>query len=332
MENITLEVENFFQLRATVRPHAKAYAFYLYLNDTVVERTQYRVENSYKFGMAAPGSYRVKWYARSSSGEITTGMSQRFAFRGFRDVPGAPAPRDLAILGITRTSAFAAHVLAVKNVVSCFVDTGGEYVGGSFFGRPIVGVDDLPSDVALIGHEAYANEYPGVESFSLANGATDVLAKELHKFGSMELYRISRAAHLEGLTAGAYYIQNFIFNKYNCRVPFLARIGEGTRLGIGGIGTVIHPDSIVGRDCVIAQNVTLGSRGSTNGTPIVGNNVFIGPGAKCFGGRIGSNVVIGANAVVLDEIPDDCVVAGVPARIISRDIARYRGYTHRPPR
>jgi serine O-acetyltransferase len=59
--------------------------------------------------------------------------------------------------------------------------------------------------------------------------------------------------------------------------------------------------------------------------------VFIAPGAKLFGGKVGSNVVIGANSVVLDEIPDNCVVAGVPARIVSREIEKYRGYTHRPP-
>lgn len=205
-------------------------------------------------------------------------------------------------------------------------------VGSTFFDRPVLAVSDVPNDVILVGHDAYSDDVSGLRPFALASGAVDVMSKELHRFGVMELYRISRSAYLEGFTDGAYYIQTFIFNKYNCRVPFLARIGEGTRLGIGGTGAVIHPDSIIGRDCVIAQNVTLGGRVRGNGTPVIGDNVFIAPGAKCFGGRIGSKVVVGANSVVLDEIPDNCVVAGVPARIISRDIERYTDYTARPKR
>ncbi|XAS65970.1 hypothetical protein V3C33_10610 [Micrococcaceae bacterium Sec5.7] len=332
MQIIELKLENLFQLTVAMQLEASSYAFYLYLNDDVLVRTPYSTKAIYKFPLDKAGAYRVKWYTKSASGEITSGLSERFRFDGLRDVPrGQPRP-DLAVVGVTRTSGFASHVFMVKNEIRCFVDPTGEHVGTQFFDRPVVEIGDVPSDVVLVGHEAYSEQIAELNTFTLANGAVDVLSKELHRFGVMDLYRISRSAYLEGFTDGAYYIQNFIFNKFNCRVPFLARIGEGTRLGIGGIGTVIHPDSIIGRDCVIAQNVTLGGRVRGNGTPVIGNNVFIAPGAKCFGGKIGSNVVIGANSVVLDEIPDNCVVAGVPARIISRDISRYTDYTARPKR
>ncbi|MGK3958311.1 serine O-acetyltransferase [Arthrobacter sp. R4] len=332
MQKIEVELENFFQLKATAKLEARLCAFYLFLNDEVIERTPYTARATHTFPLDKAGVYRVKLYAKSDSGEIISEISERFRFAGFSDVARSPDKKNVAIVGVNRTSGFAAHIFAARNTVLCFVDPGLDYVGTEFFGRPVVGMDALPGDAIVVGHEAYEAEYGNLRSFTLSNGAVDILSKELHRFSVMDLYRLSRSAYLEGFKEGAHYIQTFIFNKFNSRVPYLATIGEGTRLGIGGIGTVIHPESVIGRDCVIAQNVTLGSRVRGNGTPIVGNNVFIAPGAKCFGGKIGNNVVIGANAVVLDEIPDNCVVAGVPARIISRDISRYTDYTARPSR
>lgn len=329
MQTVTIAVENLFQLRATMNVPGKSFAFYLYHNGTVVMKSQYGSSNSHKFGMTRAGVYQVKGYSRTSSGEVESAMSERVRYRPTSDIPPVRPQKPIAIMGVTLSSAFAAHVLAERGVVA-FVDPTGQHVGTDFFERPVLA--EAPADVVLIGHENYLSQHPDLLPFSLAPGSVDVLSQQLHKLGVMELYRLSRSAYLEGFESGAYYIQGFIFGKFNCRVPFLARIGEGTRLGIGGIGAVIHPRSIIGKDCVIAQNVTLGSRAGGNGTPVIGNNVFIAPGAKCFGGKIGSNVVVGANAVVLDEIPDNCVVAGVPARIISRDIEKYKGYTARPPR
>jgi serine O-acetyltransferase len=332
MQNIQLELENFFQLKATLRLKSKLHAFYLYFNDEVIQRTPYSTQHTHTFPLDKAGVYRVKSYSKADSGDITSEVSERFRFAGFSDTPRTQNKVSFAVFGVTRTAGFAAHVFAAKNTVLCFVDPSGEYVGSEFFGRPVIGMNDIPRDAIAVGHEAYEADHGGVRSFTLSNGAVDILSKELHRFSVMELYRLSRSAYLEGFTEGATCIQTFIFNKFNCRVPYLAIIGEGTRLGIGGIGTVIHPDSVIGRDCVIAQNVTLGGRVRGNGTPVIGNNVFIAPGAKCLGGKIGNNVVVGANAVVLDEIPDNCVVAGVPARIVSRDMARYTDYTARPSR
>lgn len=331
MVKVTIQPENIFQLRATVedRP-GSTFAFYLFREAETVERVPYGSQTSHRFHLTRAGRYRVKAYARSEDGQTTTGVSAWHDFPGLPDVPPAKPRKDFAILGVTKTSAFVARVLAVRNQVRCFVDPTGTYTGTRFFGVPVVGAP--PADTELVGHANYVDYPHPFAPFLLEVGAHDVLSRELHRLGAMELYRVSHAAHLDGLSVGAQFIQFFIMAKYNCRIPHTATIGEGTRMGIGGVGAVIHPAAIIGTDCVISQNVTIGSRAGGGGLPVIGNNVFIGPGAKCLGGRIGSNVVVGANAVVIDEVPDNCVVAGVPARIISRDIERYRAYTHRPPR
>ena len=74
----------------------------------------------------------------------------------------------------------------------------------------------------------------------------------------------------------------------------------------------------VGDNCTLYQGVTLGGTGKDKGKrhPTLGNNVMVGCGAKVLGPfKIGNNVKIAANAVVLEEIPDDCTAVGVPARI-----------------
>jgi len=89
-----------------------------------------------------------------------------------------------------------------------------------------------------------------------------------------------------------------------------------------GSGTVIGETTKIGDNCTIYQNVTLGgtSLERKKRHPTVGNNVVIGAGAKVLGPiRIGNNVKVGANSVVVNDIPDDCVVVGVPGRIISRN-------------
>ena len=82
-----------------------------------------------------------------------------------------------------------------------------------------------------------------------------------------------------------------------------------------GFSTIISAKKI-GSDCRILQQVTIGFNHKLQ-QPIIGNNVVICSGAKVIGGvRIGNNVIVGANAVVVKDIPDNCVVGGVPAKIL----------------
>ncbi len=91
----------------------------------------------------------------------------------------------------------------------------------------------------------------------------------------------------------------------------------GAGLCIVHYGTiVVSPKAKVGENCRIHPSTSIGEY---DGTPTIGNNVYIGPGAKIFGGiKIGNNVAIGANAVVNSDIPDNVTVGGIPAKIISK--------------
>jgi serine O-acetyltransferase len=84
-----------------------------------------------------------------------------------------------------------------------------------------------------------------------------------------------------------------------------------------GFSTIVYGD--LGSNCWVNQQVTIGAK-DDQGYPKIGNNVRITSGAKVLGNiTIGDNAVVGANAVVTKDVPDNCVVGGVPARIIKRD-------------
>lgn len=83
-------------------------------------------------------------------------------------------------------------------------------------------------------------------------------------------------------------------------------------------GIIIAGNAQIGENCYISHQVTIGrSRGEV---PVIGDNVYIGPGAKIFGGiHIGNNVRIGANCVVFEDIPDNSTVVLQKPRIIIKD-------------
>ena len=104
---------------------------------------------------------------------------------------------------------------------------------------------------------------------------------------------------------------------FNSSVPGSCTLMKGTKFAYGGIGGVIHARAVVGRNCMIGQGVTIGGKSGWYEVPVIGDNVEIHAGARVLGPvKIGDNVIIGANAVVVKDVPDNCVVAGVPARII----------------
>lgn len=132
------------------------------------------------------------------------------------------------------------------------------------------------------------------------------------------LYRIAHWLYLHHVPILPRLITLLVFLVYNSKIPYQAEIGKGTKLGYGGIAVVIHAESVIGQNCVIGQNVTVGGGNSHYpGLPIIGDNVIIYHGACVFGGiSVGNNVVIGANAVVNKPIPNNAIVAGVPAKIL----------------
>ncbi len=96
----------------------------------------------------------------------------------------------------------------------------------------------------------------------------------------------------------------------------------GRRLVIDhGRGVVIGETAEIGDDVIIYQGVTLGGTGKDTGKrhPTIGNNVMISTGAKVLGPfKVGDNSRIAAGAVVLEEVPADCTVVGVPARVVKK--------------
>ncbi|MFH1621507.1 MAG: serine O-acetyltransferase EpsC [Candidatus Omnitrophota bacterium] len=127
---------------------------------------------------------------------------------------------------------------------------------------------------------------------------------------------------------------------YRLRIPLLPRaisqvarlltgieIHPGARIGGGlfidhGMGVVIGETAIIGDNVILYQGVTLGGTGKEKGKrhPTIGNNVVIGTGAKILGNiTIGDNSYIGANAVVIKDVPPNSTVVGIPGRITKQD-------------
>ncbi len=97
-------------------------------------------------------------------------------------------------------------------------------------------------------------------------------------------------------------------------IPLNCSIGGGLLLPHPQ-GVVIHPEARIGPNCIVFQQVTIGT-GPKPGLPELGGRVDVGPGAKILGGvRIGDHAIIGANAVVIADVPDHSIAVGVPARV-----------------
>ncbi len=135
----------------------------------------------------------------------------------------------------------------------------------------------------------------------------------------------------------AYRLSHFL---WNCKIPFFPRaisqfarfltgieIHPGARIARGlfidhGTGVVIGETSMIGDNVTLFQGVTLGGTGKETGKrhPTLGNNIVVGAGAKILGNiTIGDNSYIGANAVVVKDVPPNSTVVGVPGRITRQE-------------
>lgn len=125
-----------------------------------------------------------------------------------------------------------------------------------------------------------------------------------------------------------YRLKHFSY-KFGIHIPPGTRIDKGFYIGHFS-GIVVSQFAVIGKNVNISQGVTIGkaNRGKNAGAAIISDEVYIGPGAKIVGKvHIGKNVAIGANAVVTKDVPENAVVAGVPAKIISLNGAE--GYINR---
>jgi len=131
----------------------------------------------------------------------------------------------------------------------------------------------------------------------------------------------SQASLLRLLLQPIYFVLNGLVKIiWGIELPRSATIGPGLYIGHFG-GITIAPGVIIGRNCDISQHVTIGlsGQGEKAGVPTIGDDVYIAPGAQVFGKiSVGSNVKIGANAVIYKDIPDNAIVVLDPGfKIVS---------------
>jgi serine O-acetyltransferase len=111
-------------------------------------------------------------------------------------------------------------------------------------------------------------------------------------------------------------------NFYGIELPYTAQVGRRVVFEHQH-GIVVHGSSVIGDECVIRQGVTLGIRrlDALDAAPVLGKGVDVGAGAKILGHvHVGDGAAIGANAVVLDDVPAGKVAVGIPARVSTRPL------------
>jgi len=102
-------------------------------------------------------------------------------------------------------------------------------------------------------------------------------------------------------------------------IPHKTRIGGGLRIE-HGFGIVINDHAVIGRNLLIRNGVTIGTKIDYGPSPVIGDNVWIGSNSLILGGiHIGNNVIIGAGSVVIDDVPDNVIIVGNPARIVRKN-------------
>ncbi len=139
-------------------------------------------------------------------------------------------------------------------------------------------------------------------------------------FKVMILYRIAHKLYLRKHYFWARYFSQKGVRKTGIEIHPGAQIGKGFFIDHGN-GVIIGETAIIGDNVTLYQGVTLGGTGKEHGKrhPTVGNNVMIGAGAKVLGScKIGDNSKIGAGSVVLEEVPPNSTVVGVPGHVVKR--------------
>lgn len=140
-------------------------------------------------------------------------------------------------------------------------------------------------------------------------------------FKAIIRHRLAHKLYLKKHYFWARYVSQRTVRKTGIEIHPGATIGKGFFID-HGTGVIIGETAIVGDNVTLYQGVTLGGTGKETGKrhPTIGNNVLIGSGAKVLGSfTVGENSMIGAGSVVLQEVPPNSTVVGVPGRIVKRD-------------
>lgn len=141
-------------------------------------------------------------------------------------------------------------------------------------------------------------------------------------FKLKNIWNVKKYINDNSLKSGIYtsfYID--YFNKHNSYIGINTSFKNIPHFPHGVSGIFISDSACIGKDAIIFQSVTIGSNtlidSKGNGAPSIGDNVYIGAGAKIIGSvKVGNNVRIGANAVVVEDVPDNSVVVMNKPRVI----------------
>lgn len=140
-------------------------------------------------------------------------------------------------------------------------------------------------------------------------------------FRAILSYRLAHRLYVSGHYFWARYLSQRSARKTGIEIHPGAQIGKGLFID-HGTGVIIGETTVIGNNVTLYQGVTLGGTGKEQGKrhPTIGDNVMISAGAKVLGSfRVGENSKIGAGSVVLDEVPPNCTVVGVPGRVVKKN-------------
>ena len=139
----------------------------------------------------------------------------------------------------------------------------------------------------------------------------------VHRFGNWQM-TIERRMVRAPLGVVARWMYRYVRNSYGIELQFPVRVGRRVAIDHQS-GIVVHGNTVIGDDCRIRHNTTMGIRSMSDlaAAPILERGVDVGAGAVIAGDiTIGAGATIGANAVVLHDVPAGAVAVGVPARVV----------------
>ena len=168
--------------------------------------------------------------------------------------------------------------------------------------------EEIATDIAAVRQRDPAAR-SNLEILLLYSGVHAILA-----------YRVAHKLYLSGHYFTARAVSQWARHKTGIEIHPGATIGKGLFID-HGMGVVIGETTEIGDNCTLYQGVTLGGTGKDVGKrhPTLGNNVLVGAGAKVLGPfTIADNSKIAANAVVLEEVPENSTAVGIPARVVRR--------------
>jgi serine O-acetyltransferase len=152
------------------------------------------------------------------------------------------------------------------------------------------------------------------------------ILKLLYRYRSLRAmlwFRIGSWCRHKRLPALPGIIQRHVMRSFGLEILIGADIGGGLYIA-HPVGCVIVPTRM-GRNCSVIASVTIGMRNEW-AFPTIGDNVFIGAGARVLGGiHVGDNAVIGANAVVIHDVPAGVTAVGVPAKVRQQAVGAQNG-------